>query len=178
MARKILINTLIGLSSLFLILSFIGIILAWAYNGPLTRDATAKLEEIDLQLSQIQTDLRGAKDEVARALRIIESAEEALASLTQQSQDASQILENVNQALDEELIPGLETTRAGITEVKTILEDLRVTLEQLNTIPFVNINIPGDELIASIITGVDSLDSEIANIQDLAQQASLFISDT
>jgi chromosome segregation ATPase len=178
MVRKILINTLIGLSSLFLILSLVGIIAAWAYNGPLTRDATAKLEEIDLQLSQIQTDLRAAKDEVARALRIIESAEEALASLTQQSQDASQILENVNQALDEELIPGLETTRAGITEVKTVLEDLRVTLEQLNTIPFVNLNIPGDELITSIITGVDSLDSEIANIQDLAQQASLFISDT
>ena len=178
MARKILINTLIGLSSLFLVLSLVGIVLAWVYNGPLTRDATAKLEEIDSQLLQIQTDLRNAKLEVERALRIIESAEDALASLTQQSQDANQILEEVNDALDDQLIPGLETTRASITEVRTILEDLRTTLEQLNTIPFVNINIPGDELIASIITGVDSLDSEIANVQDLAQQASVFISDT
>lgn len=178
MARKILINTLIGISSLFLVLSLLGIILAWAYNTPLTNQSVAQLEEIDSQLSQIQTDLQNAKAEVERALRIIQSAEDALASLTQQTQDASQILEEVNQALDDQLIPGLETTRASITEIRTVLEDLRTSLEQLNAIPFVNLNIPGDELITNIISGVDSLDAEIVNVQELAQQASVFISDT
>lgn len=178
MPRKILTYTLIYLSSLFLILSLIGIILAWAYNSPLTTKATTQLTDIDIQLAQIQTDLRSAKDEVERALRIIESAEEALASLTQQTQDASQILEDVNQALDDQLIPGLETTRTSINEVRNVLEDLRISLEQLNALPFVNLNIPGDELITNIISGVDSLDLEIANVQELAQQASVFISDT
>jgi chromosome segregation ATPase len=178
MARKIITYTLIILSSLFLILSLVGIILAWAYNTPLTEKVTTQLEEIDLQLSQIQTDLRDAKSEVERALRIIASAEEALASLTQQTQDASQVLEDVNKALDDQLIPGLETTRASITEIRTVLEDLQTSLEQLNNIPFVNIQIPGDDLITNIITGVDSLDAEIANVQALAQQASVFISDT
>lgn len=178
MARKIITYTLIGLSSLFLFLSLVGIILAWAYNTPLTNKVTAQLEDIDSQLSQIQTDLGNAKSEVERALRIIESAEEALASLTQQTQDASQVLEDVNQALDDQLIPGLETTRSSITEIRTVLEDLQTSLEQLNNLPFVNIQIPGDDLITNIITGVDSLDAEIANVQALAQQASVFISDT
>jgi chromosome segregation ATPase len=178
MARKIITYTLISLSSLFLISSLIGVIAAWAYNTPLTEKAITQLKDIDAQLAQIQTDLKDAKAEVERALRIIESAEEALASLTQQTQDASQILEDVNQALDNQLIPGLETTRASITEIRIILEDLQTSLEQLNNLPFVNIQIPGDDLITNIITGVDSLDAEIANVQKLAQQASVFISDT
>jgi chromosome segregation ATPase len=178
MARKIITYTLIGLSSLFLILCLVGIILVWAYNTPLTDNATTQLTEVDSQLSQIQTDLRSAKDEVERALRIIQSAEDALTSLTQQSTDVKQVLEEVNQSLDDELIPSLESTRTSITEVRTILEDLRTTLEQLNALPFVNLNISGDELLLNIITGVDSLDSEIANVQELAQRASVFISDT
>lgn len=178
MARKIITYTLIGLSSLFFILSFVGIILAWAYNTPVTEKITTQLNDIDSQLAQIQTDLGNAKTEVERALRIIESAETSLASLTQQTQDASQILENVNDALDDQLIPGLETTRASINEVRSVLENLQTSLEQVNNIPFVDIQIPGDELITNIITGIDSLDAEIVNIQDLAQQASVFISDT
>ncbi|MFN3491436.1 MAG: hypothetical protein ACK40V_04360 [Anaerolineales bacterium] len=178
MARKILTYTLIGLSALFLILSLVGIILAWAYNTPLTEKATTQLTDIDSQLSQIQTDLRSAKDEVERALRIIQSAEEALASLTQQSKSAKQVLEEVDETLNEQLIPNLETTRIQISQVRQVLENLRASIEQLNALPFVNLQTPADELLANIISGVDSLDSEIENVQILAEQASVFISDT
>ena len=178
MTRKILIGALIVLSSTFLILSILGIALAWIYNEPVTREATSRLQEVDSQLTQIQTDLRNAKAEVERALRIIQSAEDALASLTQQTTDAKTLLEDVNATLDEKLIPGLEATRTNITEVRNTLEDLRATLKQINELPFVNLSIPGDELLLSIIDQVDALDSEIVNVQDLAQRASTFISDT
>ena len=178
MTRKILIGALIVLSSTFLILSILGIALAWIYNEPVTREATSRLQEVDSQLTQIQTDLRNAKAEVERALRIIQSAEDALASLTQQTTDAKTLLEDVNATLDDKLIPGLEATRTNITEVRNTLEDLRATLKQINELPFVNLSIPGDELLLSIIDQVDALDGEIVNVQDLAQRASTFISDT
>lgn len=178
MARKILIGTLIVLSSTFLILSILGIALAWVYNEPLTKETVSRLQEVDSQLEQIQTDLRNAKAEVERALRIIQSAEDALASLTQQTTDAKTLLEDVNATLDDKLIPGLAATRINITEVRNTLEDLRATLKQINELPFINLNIPGDELLLSIIDQVDSLDGEIVNVQDLAQRASTFISDT
>ncbi|MBI5822908.1 MAG: hypothetical protein HZB18_02700 [Chloroflexi bacterium] len=178
MARKIFSSTLIVLSSTLLILSIFGIALAWVYNEPLTKLSILRLQEADSQLAQIQTDLRDAKAEVERALRIIQSAEDALASLTQQTTDAKTLLEDVNATLDDQLIPGLETTRTSITEVRSTLEDLRGALEQINSLPFINLNIPGDELLVSIIGQVDDLDSGIANVQDLAQRASTFISDT
>ena len=178
MTRKILIGALIVFSSTFLILSILGIALAWIYNEPVTREATSRLQEVDSQLTQIQTDLRNAKAEVERALRIIQSAEDALASLTQQTTDAKTLLEDVNATLDDKLIPGLEATRTNITEVRNTLEDLRATLKQINELPFVNLSIPGDELLLSIIDQVDALDGEIVNVQDLAQRASTFINDT
>jgi chromosome segregation ATPase len=178
MARKILAITLIVLSSILLIASLVGIGAAWVYNEPLTRTAITRLNEIDTTLAQIQTDLNNARLEVERALRIIESAEEALASLTQQTTDAAQLLDEVNKTLDDDLIPGLVTTRERIDDVRTTLEDLRSALEQVNSLPFVNLNVPGDELLGNIITGVDSLDSEIVNVQELAQRASVFVSDT
>jgi len=178
MARKIFADILIGLSSIFLILSIAGICMAWIYNAPLTRASTDRLKEIDSQLAQIQGDLQNAKLEVERALRIIGSAEEALKSLTRQTTDAKQLLEEVNSTLDDDLIPGLETTREKIDDVRSTLEDLRSALEKVNTLPFVDLNLPGDELLANIIAGVDSLDVEIGNVQDLAKRASTFISDT
>ena len=114
MTRKILIGALIVLSSTFLILSILGIALAWIYNEPVTRESTSRLQEVDSQLAQIQTDLRNAKAEVERALRIIQSAEDALASLTQKTTDAKTLLEDVNATLDDKLIPGLEATLTNI----------------------------------------------------------------
>ncbi len=178
MIRKILTGVLIGLSSIMLILSVVGIGAAWGYNEPLTREATTRLQGIGATLSQIQTDLQNAKAEVERALRLIASTEQALASLTEQSSDAKNILEEVNSTLDDQLIPGLKTTRENISQVRGTLDDLRAALEKVNTLPFVDLNIPGDELLAGILSGMDALDSEIANVQDLAQRASTFVSDT
>lgn len=178
MKRKILAGVLIGLSSIILLASLTGMALAWVYNEPLTLEATTRLGEVESQLGQIQTDLRNAKDEVERALRIIQSAEDALAELTQQAGDANELLKQVNQTLDDELIPGLESTRTKLTDVRKILEDLRTALKRLNSLPFINFEVPGDDVIANILNGVDSLDSEIENVQDLAQRASTFISDT
>lgn len=178
MGRKIFAGTLIGLSSIFFVLSIVGIFMAWIYNEPLTRESTGRLQEIDSQLAQIHGDLQNAKLEVERALRIIGTAEKALESLTQQTTDAKQLLEEVNSTLDKNLIPGLETTREKIDGVRSTLEDLRSSLAKINDLPFVDLNLPGDELLANIVAGVDSLDAEIGNVQDLAQRASTFISDT
>ena len=178
MKRKILAGALVGLSSIILLASLVGVVLAWVYNEPLTLEATTRLSEAETQLTQIQTDLRKAKDEVERALRIIQSAEDALSELTQQAGDAKELLEQVNKTLDNDLIPGLEDTRTKLTDVRAILEDLRKALKQLNSLPFVNFEVPGDDVIANIINGVDSLDTEIVDVQDLAKRASTFISDT
>ena len=178
MLRKILIGTLLVLSSLMLLVSVAGVAAAWIYNEPLTREATTRLQEVDATLAQIQSDLRNARAEVERALRLLDSTEQALASLTEQTSDAQSLLEDVTGTLDDQIIPSLKSTRENINQVRVTLEDLREGLEQLNSLPFVDLNLPGDELLADILSNMDSLDGGLADVQDLAERASTFVSDT
>jgi hypothetical protein len=178
MARKILSGTLMTLSAILLVLSLVGVGAAWYYNEPLTQETTGRLQEVDSELSKAQSALQNAQGELERALRIVESAEKALVALSQQTQQAQSILDGVKDALDDKLLPGLKTSREKVTQVREMVEGLRATLEKINSLPFVDLNIPGDDLLAKIIAATDSLDAEIAHVEDIARQASTFVGDT
>jgi hypothetical protein len=177
MARKIFSGSLIGISSILLILSVIGIISAWVYNAPLKREATARLNEIDTELAQTQTALRDAKTELERTLRIVETSEKTLSALKDELAQAKTLFGVVNGTLDEKVLPGLKSTRAQVEQVKGTLQDLRDKLRQINSIPFVNLNLPGDQLLADWIKVADSIDTQITGVEDLVKQASTFVSD-
>jgi chromosome segregation ATPase len=178
MARKIFSWTLIVLSAIFLLLSVAGIGAAWFYNEPLTRQTTSQLKEIDDELSQAQATLESTQTQLERALRIVDAAEKALEKLSQQSTDAKSLFDNIQSTLDDKLLPELETTRGRIDAARATLESLQSALEGISSfIPLVDLSGP-DQILIDLIDFAKSLDSEIANVEDVAQQASTFVSDT
>jgi hypothetical protein len=177
MMRKIFTGILIAVSSILLILSIVGIILAWVYNAPLKNESAARLGEIDAELAHTQTALRDAKTELERTLRIVETSEKTLSGLKDELSQAKALFGVVNGTLDQQLLPGLKTTRAQVEQVKGTLQDLRDKLKQINSIPFVNLNLPGDQLLADWIKIADSIDTQITGVEDLVKQASTFVSD-
>ncbi len=178
MYSKILSWALIILGSLFLVLSIVGIGAIWIYRVPLTNQALARLEQVDTELIQAQSALDNGKNELQRTLRIVEAAEKGLAALKDQMAQAKQLTDQVNGALNSRLIPGLQGTRDKIDQLRGTLQKLRDSLKSLNSVPFLNLNLPGDEFLAGIISDVDSLDQEIASVQQLTQKASTFAGDT
>jgi hypothetical protein len=178
MGRKIWSGTLMTLSAVFLVLSLIGISAAWVYNTPLTTETTRRLQEINSELTQAQSALTNAQGELERALRIVEAAETALAALSKQTAQAQDILGGVKGTIDDKLLPGLKTSREKVDQVKGMVESLRGTLDTINNLPLVDLNLPGDEMLTNIIAAADSLDAEIANVEDIASQASTFVGDT
>jgi chromosome segregation ATPase len=178
MGRKIWSMTLMVLSAIILIASIVGIGVVWYYNTPLTERIVTQLQEIDSELTQAQSALTSAKGELERALRIVEAAEKALEALSQQTAQAQDILGSVKGTIDDKLLPGLNTSRDKVSDVRGMVESLRDTLETINNLPLVDLDIPGDELLANIISAADSLDAEIANVEDIAKQASTFVGDT
>ncbi len=178
MARKILAWILIILGSLFLVLSVAGIFAIWIYNEPLTRKVTAQLSDIDNQLAQAQTTLKSSEQELARALRIVDASQAALEKLTQQTSSAASLFDNIQSTLDDRLLPELKTTRTRIESARTTLESLQSVLAGVgNFIPGVDLSAPG-KVLSDLITSTKSLDTEIANVETVAQQASTFVSDT
>lgn len=178
MGRKIWSMTLMVLSAIILVASLIGVGAAWYYNNPLTGEILSRLQEIDSELTLAQSALTDAQVELERALRIVEAAETALEALSQQTAQAQDILGGVKGTIDDKLLPGLNTSRDKVDDVRGMVEGLRGTLETINNLPLLGFDIPGDELLANIIAAADSLDVEIANVEDIARQASTFAGDT
>jgi F0F1-type ATP synthase membrane subunit b/b' len=178
MARKILAWILIILGSLFLVLSIAGIFAIWIYNEPLTQRVTAQLSDIDNQLAQAQTTLQSSEQELARALRIVDASQAALEKLTQQTSSAASLFDNIQGSLDDRLLPELKTTRTRIESARTSLESLQSVLTGVsNFIPGLDLSAPG-KVVSDLIASTKSLDTEIANVETMAQQASTFVSDT
>jgi uncharacterized phage infection (PIP) family protein YhgE len=113
-----------------------------------------------------------------RALGIVDGAQAALEKLTAQSNSAGGLLDNIQSTLDDRLLPELKTTRGRIEEARTTLTNLQSVLRGISSfIPGVDLNIPNTTL-RDLIASAESIDTEIANMEMLATQASTFVSDT
>ncbi len=177
MAQKFFAGLLIGLGLALLVLGLSGIALTWIYRAPLTQAALMRLQATDSELEVAQTTLADAKIELERTLRLVESTEKTMAAMKDQLAQAKMLAGSMNDTLDKQLIPGLEASRDSITNIKKMLTDLRASVAQLNALPFLNFKLPGDEMLSSLISVTNSLDGEIARVQQLAQSASIFAGD-
>ncbi len=178
MARKILSGILIVLSALFLVASVAGIGAIWIYNEPLTRAVTGQLKDVDLELAQAEATLASSEQELERALRIVDAAQAALDKLTEQSESAESLFDTIQSTLDDRLLPELKTTRSRIETARTTLESLQSILANVSGfVPGLDLNVP-DKILTDLISSTRSLDTEIANVEALATQASTFVSDT
>lgn len=177
MVRKILAGLVIGLSGLLLLSSAVGIGAAWGYNTPLTEAGLARLSQVDGELALAQVSLERAQTELERTLRLVDAADAALSALREEISLARQLFGEVDTVLDDSLIPALQGSRARVEDARKAIEDLRASLEALNAIPFVNFNLPGDALLANLLAVTDSIDDEIARVEDLAKKAATFADD-
>jgi len=177
MTPKIPAWTLIILSTLFLLLSIAAIGAIWVYNEPLTLEAASRLRAIDDELAQAEVTLASTHAELERALRLVDAAQTALEKLAAQSTSAENLLDGIQSSLDEKLLPELKRTRERIDVARSALEDLRDLLQGVSLLPFIDVQIP-DQVLTGLIDSADSLDSEIANAEEVAKQASAFVSDT
>jgi hypothetical protein len=177
MARNLFSGLLIALSSILLVASLAGIGAAWYFNEPLTGETLARLGEIESELGQTREALQDAKTELERTLRIVDSAEETLENLKDELAQAKQLLDEFDRTLGDSLIPGLENSQERLNSIRRSLEDLLLSLIQINSLPFVSLNLPGEELLSSMIETVDSIDSQIDQMKGLADKATTFAED-
>lgn len=178
MVRRIFAGILILLSAIFFVSSIVGIGAIWYYKEPLTREVRGELTQIDIELAQAEATLESSEQELERALRIVDSTEAALEKLAEQSESAESLFGRIQSTLDDGLLPELKTARNRIDEARATLENLQSILTGISSfIPGVGLNIP-DQMLTDLIASARSLDTEIANMEVLAAQASTFVADT
>ena len=177
MGQKILAYTLMILSSILILASVAGLIAAWIYNEPLTSDVTQRLQTIDGELELVQTTLDSTHTELERALRLVDAAQTALEQLAEQSTSAESHFEGIQSSLDDRLLPELKSTREKLETARQSLESLQSLIQSIGSLPFVNVSV-ADRILDDLIDSADTIDAEIANAEEVARQASTFVSDT
>lgn len=177
MTRKILSGALIAFSTLLLLLSIAGIGSVWVARGPLTRSAVGQLQTMDHELEQAQTAVQSTRLELERTLRLVESAETSMSSLKDSFSQIKDLFDNTNDMLNNQLLPGLNTSRGKIDDAKNTFQDLRNSLAKINSLPLVDLNLPGDKLLSDLISTAGSLDDQIAKVEDTVKNTSTFVSD-
>jgi len=178
MVRKILTGLWLVLCGALFVLSVIGVWTIWKYKKPLTMAITARQREIDAELALAQTALQDAQNELKRALRFVDAAEEALENFSEQTAVAKEFLDTVTEVLDETIKPSLATSKEQLEEAQQSMDDLRATLEALNRLPFINLDVPDLGVLNSFEEIIDSLESEIIRVEELAEVASIFVDDS
>jgi hypothetical protein len=178
MYRKIISWAFIIIGTLLLVLSVAGVAAIWIYRVPARDRALAQLKQVDVELTQAQTALDNGRNELQRTLRIVDAADKGLSSLKQQLADAKKLTDQVNGVLNTKLTPGLQGLRDKLSQLRGMLQNLRDNLKTLNAVPFLNLNIPGDQYLAGLIADVDNLDKELVSIQQLTAKASTFVGDS
>jgi F0F1-type ATP synthase membrane subunit b/b' len=168
---------LIAVSSILLGLSIAGIALVWMYKQPLKQFSTARLELIDSQMAQAQTALQNAELELERTLRTVDAAEASLKTLKADFIQAKALFGDMNGSLENQLLPGLKASRRQIDQAKNSLLSLQASLKELNSLPLLNLNLPGDQILGNLIASAGSLDAQIAQVEELVKKASTFMGD-
>lgn len=177
MARKILTGSLIALSSILLVLSIAGIVAVWIVKAPLAQKATSQIQAVDNDLKGAQSAIQNAKLELERTLRLVDAAETSLTSLKDDFSQVKALLDSTNGMLEDQVLPGLNASRGKIDDAKTTLKDLQGSLAKINSLPYLDLNIPGEVLLGELIASADSLDTQIGRVEDSIQAASTFTSD-
>ncbi len=177
MLRKIIAGLLILISAILLGLSAAGIALIWMYKEPLVQTSIGQLQVVDMELNQTHAALQNAEMELDRTLRAVEAAEQSMAALKAEFVQVKTLFGDVNGTMESQLLPGLKSSRTQIDQAKNSLLDLQASLKKLNNIPYLSLNLPGDQVLSNLIAGAGSLDTQIAQVQTMVDKASSFIGD-
>lgn len=178
MRKRVLGGVLIVLASIMLVLSLVGVGMIAYHRQPVTETLLGKLTEVNTELKQARSALQDAQIELARTLRMVDSAEESLQALSEQREQAKGFLDAVNGMLEDTITPNIEASKAKIKEAQRSFEEIRTSIENLNRIPFVNIAVPDDSMLDYFEEIIATLEGEVERVEEVADDASTFMSDT
>lgn len=174
--RRIVALLLILLSVIFFTLSLVGIGLIWGYNQPLTNQFLDKLSSIESDLTSAQQGIQQARSELDSAQAQIDLLQTALDTLGLEGAEDIQRVSDLVAKLENTLLPVVDGVKSGVEGLRDALVKIKTTLESLNNLPLVNINIPGVETVEAGVQELENLQNQIqegrdriANISEVTQ---------
>jgi len=168
--KRILLYAAMVISVLFLLLSLAGIIGGWALNKPATEAALTVLTSFDNALQRIEeasAKTGAALSEISTAL---DDADQQIQEAGEELADTNLLLEVISLLIGEDIEPNTDQAGESIRSIYDTVLAIEEAIAAINAIPFLNIEIPGEEEIASIRTGMEEMAVAVSELKEEVQQ--------
>jgi PAS domain-containing protein len=156
-------------SGLVFIFSLGAIITAWAANGVVTERLTSEVASIHADLTAIQSALGNARQELETAKQIIDVLQGILQAAGINSESNAQVLTDIVDKVDNTLTPLIDKASGAVGGVQDALQKVKETIDSLNNLPLVNIEIPGLELVENLSSDLETLEGNIDEVNQRVQ---------
>jgi len=154
---------LLVLSVIFFIISLGGLIGIWVYNQPLTERALSLVETTSQDLEGAAMAIELSRAELISAQAQIDLLQAILETLGLNAQEDLNRLADIVGKVENTLTPMLDSVAGAISTLRETLLDIRDTIERINELPLVNIQIPG-------IEGIEKGAESLQNLQDQIEE--------
>lgn len=168
--KRILLYAAIVISVLFLLLSLAGIIGGWAINKPVTETIQTVLTSFDAALTRMEEVSVNAGAALSETSTALEDADQRVQEAGEELADTNLVLEVVSRIVGEDIEPNTDRARDNFVAIYDTVVAIEEAIEAINSIPFVNLEIPGSEEIASIRTGMEEIAVGVTELKDEIQQ--------
>lgn len=171
--KRIIALVIIVLSCIFFVLSLAGVIGIWVYNQPLTERTLTTIETTSADLDGAAAAIELSKAELISAQAQIDLLQAILETLGVNAAEDLDRLADIVGRVEGTLMPVIDSVSGGINTLRDALLSIKDTIEMVNELPLVNIEIPGMEAIEEGANQLDNLGNQIeeggGKIEQLSQ---------
>ena len=162
-AKRVLALIVMVVSVLMVVLLVSGIVGTWLAKGPVLDVVQVVFESTDRLLSMANDRLTRVNDGLGQAETRVKTLQENIAQTGADLEQNSLLLNLASQTVGEELGPAIAQVRDGVEAVGELIQTVDQTMQAINALPFVSLEVPGSEQ-------VQQLSESAANLQTAAQE--------
>ena len=177
-ARRIIGLVLIVLSVIFALVSLAGLIGIWVYNQPLTERVLTTIEATSTDLEGAAAAIEISKAELISSQAQLELLQAILETLGVNATEDLNRLADIVGRVEDTLSPLLDRLASGINTLRESLLTIKDTVDRLNELPLVNIEVPGIEAIELGAEQLGNLQNQIEEGGGKIEQLSQTTQDT
>jgi len=164
-AKRIVAVIVMILSVLVLALSVAAVIGAWAINGPVTDSILGILTSVESTVHVADTTISNFSARIDQAQAVVNEIEDRVVALGQEANPSELVVNLISEIVDRDLQPIIEDLRETIRSIEDLANGIKTTIEALNSLPFVSLQIPALDKVLEVAETVSTLSTKVEELQ-------------
>lgn len=161
---------LMVLSAFFAVVTVLAIIGVWIISSALTNSLTRLLSRAEVAATRVEQSLQQVDDRFSAAQARIQTIEQRVAQAGATVEEANLLRLALDKLIGDELAPILNDARATVEGIVLVIEGIEDAIAAVNSIPFVNVEVPGAQTyrelrdqVTSLVTAMQELRTTLQN---------------